>query len=170
MPRCEEFGRLALVQRQTAGVAGVEVLQSKALAFGDAERIDVLLDAVEDLFSRHGADPFRRRDRRAGQLYQLKQQLARHCELSLRAVHQDQPQRARRQCRAKKDRYRQEEEYLPPAIAEASRRSARSICRSEGRRVEADPELRQGPSGSARRAAQAVSDLRAGIMTFSERS
>ena len=56
----QEPGRLALVQLETARVAGVEVLQSKALALGDAERMDVLLDAVQDLFSRHRAPSLRR--------------------------------------------------------------------------------------------------------------
>ena len=90
----KQLGRLALAQLEAARIPGIEVLQTEALALGDTEGINVLLEAIEDLSSRHGADPFRRRDRRAGQLYQLKQQLARHCKLSLRAVHQDQPQRA----------------------------------------------------------------------------
>jgi hypothetical protein len=55
----EEFGRLALVQLETARVAGVEVLQLKALAFGDAERVKLLLDPVQDLLSRHGATSLR---------------------------------------------------------------------------------------------------------------
>ena len=46
----EQRGRIAFVQLQPAGVAGVEVLQLKAFAFGDAERMDVLLDWVQDLF------------------------------------------------------------------------------------------------------------------------
>src|SRR5215469_2207345 len=49
----EELGRLALSELQPAGVAGIKVLQLKALAFCDAERLSVLLDAIEDLFSRH---------------------------------------------------------------------------------------------------------------------
>src|SRR5262247_741958 len=49
----KEFGRLALVH-QPAGVAGIMVLQLKALALCDAERLNVLPGAVENLFSRHG--------------------------------------------------------------------------------------------------------------------
>jgi len=37
----EEAGRLAFVQLETPRVAGVEVLQLKALAFGDAVGVDV---------------------------------------------------------------------------------------------------------------------------------
>src|SRR5262249_31407829 len=40
-------------QLQPAGVAGIIVLQLKALALCDAERVNVLLDAAEDLLSRH---------------------------------------------------------------------------------------------------------------------
>ena len=39
----EEFRRLALFHLQAAGVTRIEVLQPKALAFGDAVRGDVLL-------------------------------------------------------------------------------------------------------------------------------
>src|SRR5215469_276857 len=49
----KEFGRLALAHLQSAGVAGIKVLQLKTLAFCDAEGLNVLLDLVEDLFSRH---------------------------------------------------------------------------------------------------------------------
>jgi hypothetical protein len=45
----EEFGRVGLVHLQTASIDRIEVLQLKALAFGDAERMDVLLDPVQDL-------------------------------------------------------------------------------------------------------------------------
>ena len=55
----EEFGRLAFIQLQTAGVARVEVLQLKALALGDAERVNVFLDALQNLFSRHDAASLR---------------------------------------------------------------------------------------------------------------
>jgi hypothetical protein len=51
----EEFGGLALVHLQTAGVAGVKVLEAESLAAGDAEWVDVLLDAAEDLFFQHDA-------------------------------------------------------------------------------------------------------------------
>src|SRR6516162_9579187 len=57
----EEFGRLALVQLEAAGVAGIEVLQLEVLAFGDAERVDVFLDAVEDFLSCHGTISLSRR-------------------------------------------------------------------------------------------------------------
>jgi hypothetical protein len=40
---------------QTTGVARVEILQREALALGDAERVDVFLEKIEDFFSRHGA-------------------------------------------------------------------------------------------------------------------
>src|SRR5262249_58754049 len=50
----EKFGRLALAQLQAAGVFRVDAVQAKALALGDAEGIDVFLDAVQDLSSRHG--------------------------------------------------------------------------------------------------------------------
>src|SRR5262245_49033470 len=50
----KEFGRLALLQLQPTGVARIIVLQPKALAFCDPERLNILLDAIEDLFSRHG--------------------------------------------------------------------------------------------------------------------
>jgi hypothetical protein len=41
---------LALVQLKAARVSRVEVLQAKALTLGDAERVNVLLDAVKHLF------------------------------------------------------------------------------------------------------------------------
>src|SRR5262249_22595621 len=50
----EKFGRLALAQLQAAGVSRVDAVQAKALALGDAEGINVFLDAVQDLSSRHG--------------------------------------------------------------------------------------------------------------------
>src|SRR5262249_58228144 len=50
----EKFGRLALAQLQAAGVCRIDAVQAKALALGDAEGIDVFLDAVQDLSSRHG--------------------------------------------------------------------------------------------------------------------
>src|SRR5215813_4578735 len=50
----EKFGRLSLTQLQAAGVCRIDARQAKALALGDAEGINVLLDAVEDLLSRHG--------------------------------------------------------------------------------------------------------------------
>src|SRR5262249_54396951 len=56
----QEVDRLAFVQLQATRVARIEILQSKALAFGDAERIDVFLDAVEDFFSCHGANSLSR--------------------------------------------------------------------------------------------------------------
>src|SRR5262245_42182422 len=49
----EELGRLLLVQLLAERVARVDVLQPEALALGDAERVDELLDAIEDLLSRH---------------------------------------------------------------------------------------------------------------------
>ena len=59
MPRGEQLGRLALAQLETAGVSRINALQTEALALGDAEWINVFLDTVEDLSSRHGAAPFR---------------------------------------------------------------------------------------------------------------
>jgi hypothetical protein len=56
----EKRGRLAFVHFQSARVAGVKVVQLKALAFGDAERVDILLDSIQDFFSRHGATSLRR--------------------------------------------------------------------------------------------------------------
>src|SRR6516225_43379 len=50
----EKFGRLALAQLQAAGVFRIDAVQAKALALGDAEGINVFLDAVQDLSSRHG--------------------------------------------------------------------------------------------------------------------
>src|SRR5262249_40707632 len=50
----EKFGRLALTQLQAAGVCRIDALQAEALALGNAEWVDVLLDAVHDLSSRHG--------------------------------------------------------------------------------------------------------------------
>ena len=47
----EELNRVGLVHLQTARIDRIEVLQLKALAFGDAERMDVLLDPVQDLLS-----------------------------------------------------------------------------------------------------------------------
>ena len=49
----EKFSGLAFVHLETLGVAGIEVLESKALALGDAERVNILLDAVQNFFSRH---------------------------------------------------------------------------------------------------------------------
>src|SRR6516164_5709546 len=51
----QEVGRLALVQPQATCVTWIEVVQLEALAFCNPERIHVFLDAIEDLFSRHGA-------------------------------------------------------------------------------------------------------------------
>ena len=53
----EEVRGVALVQLQAAGVARIEVLQAEALAFGDAERVDVFLYPIEDFFSRHAPPP-----------------------------------------------------------------------------------------------------------------
>ena len=50
----EKFGRLALAQLQAAGVCRIDALQAEALALDNAEWVDVLLDAVQDLLSRHG--------------------------------------------------------------------------------------------------------------------
>ena len=56
----EQLGRLALVQPQAAGVARVEILQTEALALGNAEWINVFLNAVEDLSHvRHGTSLLR---------------------------------------------------------------------------------------------------------------
>ncbi len=55
----EELGGLAFLQLQTASVPRVEILQLKALALGDAERVNILLDALQNLFSRHGAASLR---------------------------------------------------------------------------------------------------------------
>jgi hypothetical protein len=50
----KKVGGLAFFHLQTARVAGVEVLQPKTLALRDSKRVGVLLDLVENLFSRHG--------------------------------------------------------------------------------------------------------------------
>jgi hypothetical protein len=60
-PALEEFGCLGLIQLQTAGVVRIEILQFEVFAFGDAKRVDVFTDAVDDLFSRHGATSRSRR-------------------------------------------------------------------------------------------------------------
>jgi hypothetical protein len=49
----KEVCRLSLIQPEVTGVARVEVLQTETVALGDAERVDVLLDAVKDFFSWH---------------------------------------------------------------------------------------------------------------------
>ena len=54
----EKFGRLALTQLQAAGVCRIDALQAQALALGNAEWVDVFLDAVQDLASRHGTVSF----------------------------------------------------------------------------------------------------------------
>src|SRR5262249_32220747 len=54
----EKFGRLALAQLQAEGVSRIDAVQAEALALGDAEGIDVFLDAVQDLSSRHGRVSF----------------------------------------------------------------------------------------------------------------
>src|SRR5262245_60962931 len=46
---------LAFAQIEAAGVSRIEVFQAKALALGDAEWLNVLLDAVESLFFAHRA-------------------------------------------------------------------------------------------------------------------
>src|SRR5262245_56764350 len=54
----EDIAGLALVQLQATGVARIEVLEPEALAFGDAVWVDILLDTVENFFSRHAAALF----------------------------------------------------------------------------------------------------------------
>jgi hypothetical protein len=65
----EELRCVALVQIQATGVAGIEVLQPEALALGDAERLNVVLYALEDLLSGHAAASlwWRRNLRSSGQ-------------------------------------------------------------------------------------------------------
>jgi formate hydrogenlyase subunit 3/multisubunit Na+/H+ antiporter MnhD subunit len=46
--------RAPLIEPDALG--GIEVLQFEALAFCNAERIDIFLDAIEDFFSCHGAN------------------------------------------------------------------------------------------------------------------
>src|SRR5262249_27506855 len=53
----EQLGRLALAQLQAASVCGIDAVQAKGLALGNAEWVDVFLDAVEDFSSWHGAAP-----------------------------------------------------------------------------------------------------------------
>src|SRR5215471_17233104 len=55
----QELGCLGLLQLEVTGVAGVEVLEAKAIAGGDAERVNVFLNAIEDVLSRHASPPFR---------------------------------------------------------------------------------------------------------------
>jgi hypothetical protein len=50
----QQIGRLALVQSQVTCVAWIEVGEFETIAFCDAKWMDVFLDAVNDLFSRHG--------------------------------------------------------------------------------------------------------------------
>src|SRR5215469_16543181 len=49
----KEFGRLALPHLQPAGFGGIIILQLKSIALGNAEPLDVLVGALEDLFSGH---------------------------------------------------------------------------------------------------------------------
>src|SRR6516165_5514813 len=64
---CEPLGaalqkvrRFAFAHRKATGVAGIEVLQFETLAFCNAERIDVFLDAIENFFSRHDVNSLSR--------------------------------------------------------------------------------------------------------------
>src|SRR5262249_16682119 len=50
----QEVGRLALLQLQAKGIAGVDAPQLEALALRYAKRLDEFPDAIEDLSSRHG--------------------------------------------------------------------------------------------------------------------
>src|SRR5262252_2724867 len=54
----EKLGRLALAQLQAAGICRIDAVEAKALAVGNAEWVDVFLDAVENFLSWHGATPF----------------------------------------------------------------------------------------------------------------
>ena len=54
----EQFGGFAFVQLEAARVSGVEVLELKALAVGDPERVNVLWDLVEDFFFQHSTTFF----------------------------------------------------------------------------------------------------------------
>ena len=54
----EELRCVPFVHLQAAGVARIEVLEPEALAFSDAERLDIPLYAVEDFLSRHAAASF----------------------------------------------------------------------------------------------------------------
>ncbi|WP_409334810.1 hypothetical protein [Bradyrhizobium neotropicale] len=49
----KEVGGFTLVHLQAPRITGIEILQLKAPAVGDAERVGVLLDLVENLFPRH---------------------------------------------------------------------------------------------------------------------
>ena len=51
----EEFSGLALVEHQATCVARIKILQLEALPLGDAVRLNIFLDSIEDLLSRHGA-------------------------------------------------------------------------------------------------------------------
>jgi len=57
----EEFGRITFVQRQAAGVAGVEILQSKVLAFGDSEWMNELSYTITSFIFRHPSSLLSRR-------------------------------------------------------------------------------------------------------------
>src|SRR5262249_5693370 len=66
----EKFGCLAFAKLQAAGVSRIDAVQAKALALGDAEGINVFLDAVQDFSSRHGAATLRQRAANcSGQLF-----------------------------------------------------------------------------------------------------
>src|SRR5262245_16705350 len=54
----EQFGCLALAQLQVASVSRIDAVQAKALSLGNAEWVDVFLDAIENFPSWHGAAPF----------------------------------------------------------------------------------------------------------------
>src|SRR5262249_41171858 len=56
----QEVGCLGLIQPQTTCVARIEVVHSETLTFSDTKWINVFLDAIENLYSRHGANSFSR--------------------------------------------------------------------------------------------------------------
>src|SRR5262249_41226676 len=53
-PTGQELGCLGLFQLELTSGARIEVLEAKTFPRRDAERVNVLLDTIEDVLSRHG--------------------------------------------------------------------------------------------------------------------
>src|SRR5215469_11306551 len=52
----QQVGRFALVHPQATCVAWIEIGEFETVALCDAERMDVFLDAINDLFPQHGSN------------------------------------------------------------------------------------------------------------------